>query len=113
MTSEEQPAGPSAASSARPQRSGPSRRRRGFRPSRRPPRRPPAGSEAAAPPPDAHPETMQAPPGEFAEGVESFEPADSRDSPQGEAAPPLEPAAAESELSRRRADAVPAIRQAI
>src|SRR6266436_2359679 len=119
MTSEEQPAGPSAASSARPQRSGPSRRRRGFRPSRRPPRRPPASSEAAVKPSEAPPEAMETQQTELAERAESFEPGNSRESgeperparPEGSAA--LEPPSPEPEGPTRRADAAPAIRQAI
>ena len=126
MTSEEQPAGPSAASSARPQRSGPSRRRRGFRPSRRPRRPPPQASEVAAKPP----ETTEDPQAEAREASERFEPGDSRELAEAEAPearperPAREPAmhqppvlrsstAEGGEVPRRRADAAPAIRQAI
>src|SRR5439155_5075538 len=117
MTSEEQPPGPAAPSSARPQRSGPRRRGRGFRPSRRP-RRPLSASSAQAEAQKPQRETESPQESDAMERTgspERHEPSQHSDieAIEAESAPVPQPVAPEIEGSTRRADATPAIRQAI
>lgn len=113
MTPEEQSAASGAAAPNPSSRSGPPRRHRGFRPSRRPPRRPspPSGPKDVPPSDETRSETLEAEPVEESMPAHiAEEPIDEPEGQRGEQGgdPPRQ-----DPSSARRAEAGPAIREAI